>query len=136
MNSVGRWPLPVLLFISYGLSLVVLSVFKSAEIFLPQIYALEHWLGGDKWMHFKLSAMLAVLTCFASERVLDLAPFRRILVATLCLALALSIDEALQGVFASRRFELADLAYGCSGVLAGVVGYLAVVWVKTGRMAG
>ncbi len=125
-------PWPVGIFVVYAIGLIVLSAFKSAEIGLAQIHGLEAWLGGDKSMHFTLSAILAVLACFASERVLDLAPITRTIGVGFVLLAALTLDEGLQYVLASRRFELLDLAFGSLGLLAGVLGYLSVklVWSK------
>jgi VanZ family protein len=126
-----RWP--AVLFLVYAIGLIVLSACKSAEIGLTQIHGLEAWLGGDKSMHFTLSAILAVLACFASERVLDLAPITRTIVVFCVLVTALSLDEGLQYVLASRRFELLDLAFGSLGLLTGALGYLSVrfVWSRT-----
>lgn len=122
----------VYVFIVYGALLLVLSVLKSVEVALPTVYGIEHWLGGDKWMHFKLSGILAILACFASERVLDLAAIKRTLRVLPVLVLALAIDEALQFMTATRRFELLDLAWGVLGLLAGALGYLLVVFVRDG----
>lgn len=122
----------VCLFIGYGILVLLLSIFKSAEIALPTLYEIEKWFGGDKWMHFKLSGILAVLACFASERVLDLAPIIRTLRVLPVLVVALVIDEALQYLTVSRRFELLDLAWGVTGLLAGVLGYLLVDFVRDG----
>jgi glycopeptide antibiotics resistance protein len=117
----------VYVFILYGVLLLALSVFKSAEVALPTVYEIERWLGGDKWMHFKLSGILAILACFASERVLDLAAIKRTLRVFPVLALALATDEALQFLTATRRFELLDLMWGIAGLLTGVLGYLLVI---------
>jgi glycopeptide antibiotics resistance protein len=122
----------VYVFILYGVLLLALSVFKSAEVALPTVYGIERWLGGDKWMHFKLSSILAILACFASERVLDLAAIKRTLRVFPVLVLALAIDEALQFLTATRRFEFLDLVWGVSGLLAGALGYLLVVFVRDG----
>jgi glycopeptide antibiotics resistance protein len=122
----------VYVFILYGALLLTLSVFKSAEVALPTVYGFERWLGGDKWMHFKLSGILAILACFASERVLDLAAIKRTLHVFPTLVLALAIDEALQLLTVTRRFEFLDLAWGVSGLLAGALGYLLVVFVRDG----
>lgn len=126
-SEAQRWPAVFLLV--YAIGLIVLSVCKSVEIGLPQIHGLEAWLGGDKSMHFTLSAILAVLACFASERVLDLAPITRTIGVCCVLVAALSIDEGIQYVLASRRFELLDLAFGSLGLLTGVLGYLSVRFV-------
>ena len=122
----------VYVFILYGVLLLALSVFKSAEVALPTVYGIERWLGGDKWMHFKLSSILAILACFASERVLDLAAIKRTLRVFPVLVLALAIDEALQFLTATRRFEFLDLVWGVSGLLAGALGYLLVVFIRDG----
>ena len=126
-----RWP--AVLFLVYAIGLIVLSACKSAEIGLTQIHGLEAWLGGDKSMHFTLSAILAVLACFASERGLDLAPITRTIGVCCVLAAALSLDEGLQYVLASRRFELLDLGFGSLGLLTGALGYLSVrfVWSRS-----
>lgn len=120
----SNWAL--LIFLSYGVLLLLMSAFKTAELLLPQITWLEHTLGGDKWMHFKLSILLAVLACLASAQVLDLRPISRALVVFGVLLLALALDEALQYGLASRRFELLDLAYGSAGLLCGTLGYFVV----------
>ncbi|TNC83657.1 MAG: hypothetical protein CSH37_13415 [Thalassolituus sp.] len=130
-SEAQRWPAVFLLV--YAIGLIVLSACKSVEIGLTQIHGLEAWLGGDKSMHFSmhftLSAILAVLACFASERVLDLAPITRTIGVCCVLVAALSIDEGIQYVLASRRFELLDLAFGSLGLLTGVLGYLSVRFV-------
>ncbi|WP_276666227.1 VanZ family protein [Thalassolituus oleivorans] len=120
------------LFFAYSIFLVALSVCKSAEWFLPTINALEHWLGGDKWMHFKLAVTFSFLACFVSERVMGFALGRRILAVFGFLVAALLLDEAHQYIVASRRFEWLDLAYGVCGLVGGIVIYL-VVLVMTSR---
>ena len=120
----SKWAL--LIFLTYGVLLLLMSVSKTAEWLLPQITWLEHTLGGDKWMHFKLSILLAVLACLASAQVLDLRPISRALVVFGILLFALALDEALQYGLASRRFELLDLAYGSAGLLCGTLGYFVV----------
>lgn len=120
------------IFVVYGMFVLALSALKSAEIALPTLYEIERWFGGDKWMHFKLSGILAILACFASERVLDLAAIKRGLYVFPVLLAALALDEALQFITDTRRFELLDLAWGVAGLLAGVLGYLLVVVVRDG----
>tara|TARA_Y100000296_G_scaffold48185_1_gene55210 strand:- start:4724 stop:5140 length:417 start_codon:yes stop_codon:yes gene_type:complete len=117
----------LLAFLLYCIFLICLSGLKSAGLFLPHIYDLEQWMGGDKWMHLKFSAILSILACFASERVLDLAAFRRMLVVLLSLMLALAIDESLQYLLVSRRFEFLDYAYGLSGVVSGISLYALIL---------
>ncbi|MFT6859657.1 MAG: VanZ family protein [Thalassolituus oleivorans] len=119
------------LFIAYGALLVVLSVCKTAEWFLPSINALEHWLGGDKWMHLKLATILSFLACFASERVIEFALGRRILAVFGFLVAALLLDEAHQYIVASRRFEWLDSAYGVCGLVGGIAIYLVVLMITS-----
>jgi len=123
----------VFLFVSYGATLIVLSAFKSLEIFLPALHSIERALGGDKWMHFTLSAFLSILACFASGRVLDLAALKRAAYVYVVLFMALSLDEMMQYTLASRRFELLDLAYGSLGLLIGVLGYLSAIVVRRAK---
>ena len=125
MKSSSVWP--VLLFVSYVATLISLSAFKSLEIYLPTLFLIERLMGGDKWMHLKFSAILSILACFASERVLDLAAFRRMLVVLMSLMLALAIDESLQYLLVSRRFEFLDYAYGLSGVVSGISLYALIL---------
>ena len=121
----------VLLFIAYGALLVVLSVCKTAEWFLPTINGIEHWLGGDKWMHLKLATILSFLACFASERVIESALGRRILAVFGFLVVALLLDEAHQYIVASRRFEWLDSAYGVCGLVGGIAIYLVVLMITS-----
>lgn len=113
-----------LLLLTYGSLLVVLSVFKSAEYLLEYLYQLEDYFGGDKQMHLKLAAMLSILGCFAAERVLDLARLKRVVLVVSLASVFLTIDEGIQYVLDSRRFEFEDLAYGIAGLMLGCLGYL------------
>ena len=113
-----------LLLLAYGSLLVVLSVFKSAEYLLEYLYQLEDYFGGDKQMHLKLAAMLSILGCFAAERVLDLARLKRVVLVVSLASVFLTIDEGIQYVLDSRRFEFEDLAYGIAGLILGCLGYL------------
>ena len=117
-----HWVGLVLLF--YGSLLVVLSVSKSAEFLLEYLYQLEDYFGGDKQMHLKLAAMLSILGCFAAERVLDLARLKRVVLVVSLASVFLTIDEGIQYVLDSRRFEFEDLAYGIAGLILGCLGYL------------
>lgn len=107
--------LALLLF--YLFFLLALSGCKSAEIFLPYIYQLEAWLGGDKWMHFKLAAVLGVLAVWLAEG-------RKLVVLLTLFSLGIFIDEFHQYVLASRRFEWLDSLCGLAGLCAGSCGAL------------
>ena len=101
------------LFFLYLVFLMALSICKSAEIFLPYIYQFEYFLGGDKWMHFKLALLLGLLSVLAFTST-------RLIWVLLMLLSGLVLDEALQYVLASRRFEWLDGIYGVAGLLFGV----------------
>lgn len=119
----------------YGCCLIALSMFKTAELFLPTIYAIESWLGGDKLMHLKLSAVLTVLALLAfvsiNERRAGMSnstytvfypTFSPVLFSLgICglLVAGLLIDELHQAFVSTRRFEWCDLAYGASGISIG-----------------
>jgi hypothetical protein len=119
----------IIAFALYCSLLVALSVCKSAELFLPAIYQFEFWLGGDKLMHLKLSLLLSLLACFASNKV-NLAGslnfFWRIATTQAILVAGLLVDEGHQYFATSRRFEWLDFSYGATGLFMGLIVYLAV----------
>ena len=110
-------------FLLYGTFLVVLSGCKSAGVFLPFILAMEHWFGGDKWMHFYLALLLSLLANFAAVRVIKLSWLPRILLVAAVLMVALILDEMHQYLVALRRFDLQDSVWGGAGVLVGAALY-------------
>ncbi len=117
-----------LLFI-YGSFLIALSIFKTSEIFLPQIYQFEAFLGGDKWMHFKLSSLLAfiaLLTFTPTTKEIFKLMIRTITICILLVA-GLLMDEFHQALASTRRFEWLDFIYGLSGIGLGLVCYLTVL---------
>jgi len=117
-----------LLFI-YGSFLIALSVFKTSELFLPQIYQFEAFLGGDKWMHFKLSSLLAFIALLtftpATKEIFKLIV--RTIIICILLAAGLLMDEFHQALASTRRFEWLDFIYGLSGIGLGLVCYLIVL---------
>ncbi len=114
-----------LLFI-YGSFLIALSIFKTSELFLPQIYQFEALLGGDKWMHFKLSSLLAFIALLtftpATKEIIKLTV--RTIIICFLLAAGLLMDEFHQALASTRRFEWLDFIYGLSGIGLGLVCYL------------
>jgi VanZ family protein len=121
------------IFTFYCFFLLMLSFFKSAELFLPAIYQFEAWLGGDKLMHLKLAFVLSLLACFAAnsiKRNFLLNAFWRLLFIQLFLASCLLLDEAHQYLAPSRRFELMDFYYGVGGLLIGLLSYCCFLGVK------
>ena len=133
----------------YGCCLIALSLFKTTEFFLPTIYSLESWLGGDKLMHLKLSAILTVLALLAlvskgegagvhlgvngsAHSALKAVLFS--LGICFLLVAGLLFDELHQALVSTRRFEWYDLAYGVSGISIGFsvfwLGYLLRITVR------
>lgn len=124
----------LLVFFVYGFFLVLLSFFKTIEIFLPYIHALEAGLGGDKLMHLQLATLLTTLALLAfgshaslkkkasSMTFLQVA-IRGIFVC-LIIASGLLADELLQSMVSTRRFEWSDFNYGASGIAASAIIYV------------
>lgn len=111
-------------FFVYGFALLVLTVCKSAEIFLPYIYQLERTLGGDKWMHFVLAFFLGLTLCAAFSRY-----WLKFFVPLV--ALILVLDELHQYFIATRRFEWWDTAFGLSGFLLAVIAFEILLLLKS-----
>jgi hypothetical protein len=121
------------IFTFYCCLLLMLSLFKSAEVFLPAIYQFQGWLGGDKLMHLKLAVVLSVLACCAVSNIkmgFALHTFWRLLAVQSLLAACLLLDEAHQYLAATRRFEWLDFYYGASGLLIGVSVYCCFLGLK------
>lgn len=114
----------------YACFLVSLSVFKTAEMFLPHIYALESWLGGDKLMHLKLSfglSLLALMT-FVQAKAIVKRLFQSIMVCFILVS-GLFADEFHQALVSTRRFEWLDLSYGVTGIFMGLLLFIFASWV-------
>jgi hypothetical protein len=123
----------IVVFTVYCCLLLMLSFFKSAEVFLPAIYQFQEWLGGDKLMHLKLSIILSVLACFAASDIKKNFPLKtvwRLLFIQLFLASCLLLDEAHQYWAVSRRFEWMDFYYGAGGLLIGLSIFCCFLGVK------
>jgi hypothetical protein len=111
----------------------MLSFFKSAELFLPAIYQFEAWLGGDKLMHLKLSALLSFLACAGAHKLKlwgELKLLWKLFFIQLFLMMALLLDESHQYLASTRRFEWLDYSYGISGLFIGLILYSFVLLFK------
>lgn len=120
-------------FAIYCVVLLLLTTSKSLGVFLPEIYQLEALLGGDKLMHLKLSLVLSILACFASQQLSLLKPLTllwRLVFVQGALIVGLMIDEAHQQVASSRRFEWLDLSYGVAGLAMGLMIYLLFITIR------
>ena len=84
-------------------------------------------------MHLKLSLVLSVLACFASQRSRLFTSFNllwRLVIVQGTLVVGLMIDEAHQQLASSRRFEWLDLSYGVAGLFIGLVIYLLFITIR------
>jgi hypothetical protein len=124
----------ILVFTLYCLVLLALSFFKSAELFLPVIYQIENWLGGDKLVHMKLSLILSFFACIVSREIkkdIKLNVFWRLLIMQIVLTIGLLLDEAHQYMMFSRRFEWMDFYYGASGLFIGLFIYCGLLFIRS-----
>jgi VanZ family protein len=91
-------------------------------MFLPYIYTLESWLGGDKLMHLKLSfglSLLALMT-FVQAKAITKGLFQSFVVCFILIS-GLLVDEFHQALVSTRRFEWLDLSYGVTGIFMGLL---------------
>jgi hypothetical protein len=113
------------IFLIYACCLALLSLFKTAEMFLPSIYDLERFLGGDKLMHLKLSFILTLLALIAFNSLVT--PMRSFAIRSLLIIFFITIgllaDELHQTMVLTRRFEWLDFSYGAYGVLIAGLAY-------------
>jgi hypothetical protein len=120
-------------FTVYCLILLALSFFKSAELFLPFIYQMEDWLGGDKLVHMKLSLVLSFIACIVSREIkkdIKINLTLRLFFMQIVLMIGLLFDEAHQYVMFSRRFEWMDFYYGASGLFIGLLVYCGLLFIR------
>jgi len=123
----------IIIFIVYCLVLLLLTVFKSAEMYLPAIHQLQAWLGGDKLMHLKLSLLLSLFACIAGRQLKILGSLKlpgQLFCIQLFLVTALLLDESHQYLTHSRRFEWLDFSYGVLGLFIGLNIYGLLVVLK------
>jgi len=116
----GKNKLNVMLFVLYCVVLLLMSGFKSAEMYLQTINGFERWLGGDKLMHLYLAMVLAFLalpvarTVNYKNKALNVCTLFTILITCLLL------DELHQAMVVSRHFDWHDTLFGGLGLIAGL----------------
>ncbi|MEH6345136.1 MAG: VanZ family protein [Bermanella sp.] len=113
----------VVLLLLYCLFLLLLSGFKSAQIGLPIISALEVSLAGDKLMHFYLALLLSFLA-WPVALLISNKKYNTFIVLALVfgfLSVLLALDELHQLLVDSRHFELKDTLFGVSGLVLGLL---------------
>ncbi len=121
-------------FFLYVLFLITISMFKTMDILMPQIKAMQHWFGGDKNMHLSLAFILGLLGCFASEVFHRPGKCLRASLVVMVLAMGLSVDELFQYNAPHRAFDLRDLGYGVLGLSLAAVFYLFISFVFRRRI--
>lgn len=119
----------ILALAGYGFVLVLMSTFKTLGMYEQQLKGLAAYTGGDKWLHFWLALTLSLLTLSVVRALMYRVSLQSQVGATLLgLSLALTAEELLQGLSATRLVEVWDLFYGLSGVIVGLALY--TIYVK------
>ncbi len=117
---IGKSKLGLMLFALYCAVLLLMSGFKSAEMYLQTINGFEKWLGGDKLMHLYLAMVLAFLAVPVARAVtyknITLNVFTLFIILITCLLL----DELHQAMVDSRHFDWHDTLYGGLGLIIGL----------------
>lgn len=113
--------------LAIGFFLTVAAIILAADHGrLPHfIYALYRFPGGDKVGHFMLMGIMAFFVNMALPLRPADRPWRSLLIGSVIVAIAVSIEEASQGFFKTRSLSWADLA--CS--YAGIVCFGSAAWI-------
>jgi polysaccharide biosynthesis protein VpsQ len=93
------------------------------------IHAIYSFPGGDKIGHFLMMGMMAFLINMSTPLGQGDKPYRNLLIGSLMVAAASSLEEASQVFFVTRTLSLADLLCNYAGI--GVFSYAA--WVIRAR---
>jgi hypothetical protein len=99
------------------------SLSKSLNIYSEYIYALENWLGGDKYLHFIVSFAIGFTVTWATPYRFRPCFYHTIGLPTFVFLLAITSDELLQVYFPTREFSVYDLLTNISGMFSGVFIY-------------
>jgi hypothetical protein len=109
---------------------VAAIIFAANHGQLPHfIYALYRFPGGDKVGHFMLMGILTFFVNMALPLRPADKPWRSLLIGSILVTVAVSIEEASQGWFKTRSLSWADLACSYAGIVC--FGYAA--WVVRPR---
>ncbi len=105
-----------------GVALVALSgsLAKSLSFHSEYVYALELWLGSDKYLHFIVSFAIGYTVTWATPFRLRRYFFYSVGVPTLVTFLAIVSDEFLQIYVPTREFSYEDLLANVLGMGSGI----------------
>jgi VanZ family protein len=99
------------------------SLSKSLNVHSEYIYALENWLGGDKYLHFIVSFSIGFTVTWTTPRKIRPYFLSAVGYPTVFFFLAITSDELLQVFFPTREFSVYDLSTNIVGMLSGIVIY-------------
>ncbi len=116
----GKNKLNLILFVLYCALLLLMSGFKSAEMYLHYINGLEKWLGGDKLMHLYLAMVLALLAMPVARAVNYKNKALNVFTLFVILIACLLLDELHQAMLGSRHFDWHDTLFGGLGLIIGL----------------
>ncbi len=116
----GKNKLNVMLFVLYCAALLLMSGFKSAEMYLHYINGFEKWLGGDKLMHLYLAMVLAFLAMPVARAVNYKNKALNVFTLFIILITCLLLDELHQVMVGSRHFDWHDTVFGGLGLIIGL----------------
>ncbi len=117
----GKSKLNVILFVLYCALLLLMSGFKSAEMYLQTINGFEVWLGGDKLMHVYLAMVLAFLALPVARAVNYKNKALNVFTLFIILITCLLLDELHQSMVGSRHFDWHDTLFGGLGLMVGLI---------------
>ena len=112
--------LNLIVFFLYCAALLLMSGFKSAEMYLHYINGFEKWLGGDKLMHLYLAMVLALLAMPVARAVTYKNKALNVFTLFIILITCLLLDELHQAMVGSRHFDSHDTLYGGLGLIIGL----------------
>ncbi len=116
----GKNKLNLMLFVLYCAALLLMSGFKSAEMYLHYINGFEKWLGGDKLMHLYLAMVLAFLAMPVARAVNYKNKTLNVFTLFIILIACLLLDELHQAMVGSRHFDWHDTLFGGLGLIMGL----------------
>ncbi len=116
----GKNKLNLILFVLYCALLLLMSGFKSAEMYLQYINGLETWLGGDKLMHLYLAMVLAFLALPVARALKVKNKALNVVTLFVLLMSCLLLDELHQAGVSSRHFDWHDTLFGGLGLIMGL----------------
>jgi len=113
--------LNLIVFFLYCAALLLMSGFKSAEMYLHYINGFEKCLGGDKLMHVYLAMVLAFLALPVARTVNYKNKALNVFTLFILLMMCLLLDELHQAMVGSRHFDWQDTLFGGLGLIAGLI---------------